>query len=193
MREAKIKRTTKETDIEVHVNLDGTGQTHIDTGVGFFDHMLTLFGFHAGIDLDVKAQGDLYVCDHHTIEDCGITLGQAFAQALGDKVGITRYGSFTLPMDETLANVTLDFSGRPYLVYHCELKREQVGTMSCEMVEEFLRAFAFACGLTLHVNVYYGNNDHHKIEAIFKALGHAISQAIVVNGDRVYSTKGKLE
>ena len=193
MREAQIKRTTKETDIEVHVNLDGTGQTHIDTGVGFFDHMLTLFGFHAGIDLDVKAQGDLYVCDHHTIEDCGITLGQAFAQALGDKVGITRYGSFTLPMDETLANVTLDFSGRPYLVYHCELKREQVGTMSCEMVEEFLRAFAFACGLTLHVNVYYGNNDHHKIEAIFKALGHAISQVIVVNGDRVYSTKGKLE
>ena len=193
MREAQIKRTTKETDIEVKVNLDGNVHTQIDTGIGFFDHMLTLFGFHAGIDLDVKAQGDLYVCDHHTIEDCGITLGQAFAQALGDKVGINRYGSFTLPMDETLANVTLDFSGRPYLVYHCELKREQVGTLSCEMVEEFLRAFAFACGLTLHVNVYYGNNDHHKIEAIFKALGHAISQAIIVNGDRVYSTKGKLE
>ncbi|MDY3036068.1 MAG: imidazoleglycerol-phosphate dehydratase HisB [Absicoccus sp.] len=193
MREAQIKRTTKETDIEVKVNLDGNGHTQIDTGIGFFNHMLTLFGFHAGIDLDVKAQGDLYVCDHHTIEDCGITLGQAFVQALGDKVGINRYGSFTLPMDETLANVTLDFSGRPYLVYHCELKREQVGTLSCEMVEEFLRAFAFACGLTLHVNVYYGNNDHHKIEAIFKGLGHAISQAIIVNGDRVYSTKGKLE
>ena len=133
------------------------------------------------------------VTDHHTIEDCGIVLGKAFKEALQDKKGIRRYGSFTIPMDETLCNVTLDLSSRSYLVYHCELKRERVGSFSCEMVEEFLRAFAFNAGITLHVNVYYGTNDHHKIEAIFKALGQALKQAVIVDGDKIFSSKGVLE
>lgn len=193
MRQASIKRDTLETKVDCKLDLDGTGKSTIDTGVGFFNHMLTLLAFHSGMDLDMHADGDLDVCDHHTIEDCGIVLGQAVAQALGNKKGIERYSSFNCPMDETLCNVSLDFSGRPYLVYHCELKRDQVGTMACEMVEEFLRAFAFNCGLTLHVNVYYGTNDHHKIEAIFKALGHALKQAVQVTGSGINSSKGILE
>lgn len=193
MRQATIKRETAETKVDLSLNIDGQGKGKIDTGIGFFNHMLTLLAFHSGMDLEVKANGDLDVCDHHTIEDIGIVLGQAMAQALQDKKGIERYGSFNCPMDETLCNVTLDFSGRAYLVYHCELKRDQVGTMACEMVEEFLRAFAFNCGLTLHVNVYYGNNDHHKIEAVFKALGHAIKQAVQITGTSVNSSKGVLE
>ena len=155
--------------------------------------MLTLFSFHSGIDVKLKANGDLNVCDHHTVEDCGILLGTCVKEALQDKRGIARYGNMMLPMDETLCNVTLDISGRPYLVYHCELKRDQIGNFSCEMVEEFLRAFAFAAGITLHVNVYYGVNDHHKIEAIFKALGRALKAAVKVEGDALPSTKGKLE
>ena len=193
MRQASIKRDTAETKVNLSLNVDGSGQADIDTGVGFFNHMLTLLAFHSGMDLNVKADGDLDVCDHHTIEDIGIVLGQAMAQALGDKKGIERYGSFNCPMDETLCNVTLDFSGRPYLVYNCELKRDCVGTMACEMVEEFLRAFAFNCGMTLHVNVYYGTNDHHKIEAIFKALAHAMKQAVQITGTGVSSSKGVLE
>lgn len=193
MRVASKTRETKETKIQCELNLDGTGKSEIDTGIGFFDHMLTLFSFHSKIDLTLKAQGDLYVCDHHTVEDCGIVLGNLIGQALGDCKGIQRYGSFTIPMDETLCNVTLDCSKRPYLVYNCELNREKVGEFSCEMVEEFLRAFAFQAGITLHVNVFYGKNDHHKIEAIFKALARALKEAIRVEGEELPSSKGVLE
>lgn len=193
MRIGKIERKTKETQIKVSINLDGCGQAKVNTGIGFFDHMLTLFSFHSGIDLDVKAQGDLEVCDHHTVEDCGIAMGQALKEALGEKRGIYRYGSFTLPMDETLCNVTLDISGRPYLVFHAAFKREQIGSFSTEMVEEFFRALAVQAGLTLHINVYYGANDHHQIEAMFKALGRALREAIEVNGNAIPSTKGWIE
>lgn len=193
MRTAAAKRTTKETDISMCLNLDGTKQIDVTTGIGFFDHMLTLFAFHSGFDLQVEAKGDLEVCDHHTVEDCGILLGDIFKEALQDKKGIQRYGNFVLPMDETLAQVTLDISGRPYLVYNCELKRDQIGTFSCEMVKEFLRAFADHAGITLHVNVWYGENDHHKVEAIFKALGRACKEAVAITSDELPSSKGVLE
>lgn len=193
MRSTKKQRDTKETQISCYLNLDGDGTSDIQTGVGFFDHMLTLFSFHSNIDLKLHAKGDLEVCDHHTVEDCGILLGACVKEALGDKRGIARYGSMDLPMDETLCNVALDISGRPFLVYHCELNRENIGSFSCEMVEEFLRAFAFAAGITLHVNVPYGTNDHHKVEAIFKALGRALKAAVKVEGTALPSTKGKLE
>ncbi len=193
MRKITKERNTNETKIKMSVNLDGKGTSHIDTGVGFFDHMLTLLAFHSKFDLDIKADGDLYVCDHHTIEDIGILLGNAIKEALGDKRGINRYGNFTIPMDETLCNVTLDISGRPYLVYHCELKRESIGTYSTEMTEEFLRALAVQAGITLHVNVFYGTNDHHKVEAIFKALGRALKQAVEITGTEIPSSKGVLE
>ena len=133
------------------------------------------------------------MCDHHTIEDCGILLGKLFLEALGDKKGIARYGSMNLPMDEVLCNVTLDISGRPYLVFNCELIRENIGTMSCEMVEEFFRAFSGASGITLHINVFYGKNDHHKVEAIFKAFGRALKQAVKIESDRIPSSKGVIE
>ncbi|MBP3852930.1 MAG: imidazoleglycerol-phosphate dehydratase HisB [Erysipelotrichaceae bacterium] len=193
MRKVTKERNTNETKIKMSVNLDGKGTSHIDTGVGFFDHMLTLLAFHSKFDLDIKADGDLYVCDHHTIEDIGILLGNVIKEALGDKRGINRYGNFTIPMDETLCNVTLDISGRPYLVYHCELKRESIGTYSTEMTEEFLRALAVQAGITLHVNVFYGTNDHHKVEAIFKALGRALKQAVEITGTEIPSSKGVLE
>lgn len=192
MRIAELTRNTKETKITARLNLDGDGTSTIDTGIGFFNHMLTLFAFHSGFDLDVQAEGDLDVCDHHTVEDIGIMLGDLLTSALGDKKGIARYGNFFLPMDETLAQVTLDISGRPYLVYNCELKRDNIGTFSCEMVSEFLRAFANHAQVTLHVNVLYGENDHHKVEAIFKALGRALAQAVKVEGDRLPSSKGVL-
>ncbi|WP_416326396.1 imidazoleglycerol-phosphate dehydratase HisB [[Eubacterium] hominis] len=193
MRIVTKERETNETNIRCSLNLDGNRISDIQTGIGFFDHMLTLFAFHSGIDLTLQAKGDLDVCDHHTVEDCGILLGTCVKEALGERRGIARYGSMMLPMDETLCNVTLDISGRPFLVYQCELKRDTIGTFSCEMVEEFLRAFAFASGMTLHVNVMYGTNDHHKVEAIFKALGRALKEAIKVEGDTLPSTKGKLE
>lgn len=193
MREASITRNTKETQISCTLNVDGSGKSDIHTGVGFFDHMLTLFSFHAKMDLNLQASGDLEVCDHHTVEDCGILLGTCLKQALGDRKGIERYGSMLLPMDETLAAVVLDISGRSYLVYDCELRRDTIGNFSCEMVEEFLRAFAFQAGITLHVQVPYGTNDHHKVEAIFKALGRALKAAVAITSDEVASTKGMLE
>lgn len=197
MRIAEKNRDTKETKIYEKINLDGNGNSDIGTGIGFFDHMLTLFAFHSNFDLVVKADGDLEVCDHHTIhhtiEDCGILLGKLFLEALEDKKGIARYGSVNLPMDEVLCNVTLDISGRPYLVFNCELIRENIGTMSCEMVEEFFRAFCVAAGVTLHINVYYGKNDHHKVEAIFKAFGRALKQAVKIESDRIPSSKGVIE
>lgn len=192
MRTAKKRRTTKESDIFVQIDLDGNNTTEISTGIGFFDHMLELFAFHAGISLKLQAKGDLQVCDHHTVEDCGIVLGECIKEALGDKKGIQRYGSFLLPMDETLVQIALDISNRPFLVYHAEIKREMIGSFSCEMVSEFLRALVNQAGITLHVNVLYGENDHHKIEAIFKGLGRAFRQAICITSDELPSTKGML-
>lgn len=193
MRSASLERNTKETQIKMSLNLDGEGKSNIDTGIGFFDHMLDLFTFHSNYDLSIIANGDLDVCDHHTVEDCGILLGTVFKQALGDKKGIARYGSFNLPMDETLCNVTLDISGRPYLVFNAEFKRESIGLYSCEMTEEFFRAFAVAAGVTLHINIFYGSNDHHKIEAIFKAFGRALKMATKIESDKLPSTKGVIE
>lgn len=193
MRSVSKSRETKETSISISLNLDGTGKSNIETGIGFFDHMLTLFAFHSGFDLDVQANGDLNVDDHHTIEDIGILLGNCLREALGDRKGINRYGNFMMPMDETLCNVTLDISGRPYLVYHCELTREKIGDYSCEMTEEFLRALAVQAGLTLHVNVLYGTNNHHMVEAIFKALGRALKEAAKITGTEIPSSKGVLE
>lgn len=194
MRAAETRRTTKETDVYAWLELDPEEQeTVIETGIGFLDHMLELFSFHSGFSLVVKAQGDLQVDDHHTVEDIGIVLGMLLKDALGDRRGIARYGTMFLPMDETLANVTLDISGRPYLVYNCNLTRDRIGEFSCEMLEEFLRAFAFNAGLTLHVNVLYGANDHHKAEAVFKGLGRALKAAVKVEGDQIPSSKGVLE
>lgn len=194
MREAKLERNTNETKIKLNINLDGSGKTSINTGVGFFDHMLNLMAFHGDFDLQVEAKGDLEVCDHHMVEDVGIALGQCFLEALGDKRGINRYGNFFLPMDETLAHVALDISGRSFLHFECEFKRESIGDFSTEMVKEFFRAFAFNSGITLHARVLYGENDHHKAEALFKALGRALKEAKYVNKDNMVlpSTKGML-
>lgn len=193
MRTASIERKTKETAVSCELCLDEKGSIKIDTGIGFFDHMMELFAFHSGFSLKLKADGDLDVDDHHTIEDCGIVLGSCLKEALADRKGINRYGSFTMPMDETLANVTLDISGRPYLVFNCEFKREQIGMMSTEMVEEFMRAVSVHAGITLHVNVYYGTNDHHKAEAVFKAFGRALKEAVQIVSDEIPSSKGMLE
>ena len=194
MREASLERNTNETQIKLKINLDGSGKTNISTGVGFFDHMLNLFAFHGNIDLDVQAKGDLEVCDHHMVEDVGIALGKCFLEALGDKRGIRRYGNFFLPMDETLAHVALDISGRSFLHFDCDFKRESIGTFSTEMVVEFFRAFAFNSGITLHARVLYVENDHHKAEALFKALGRALREAKDVDKDNMVlpSTKGML-
>ena len=193
-RSASVDRKTKETDIKLFINLDGEGKTSISTGVGFFDHMLNLMAFHGGFDLDINAKGDLEVCDHHLVEDVGIALGQIFIEALGDKRGIKRYGTFFIPMDEALAQVSLDISGRSFLVFDCDFKRESIGTFSTEMTKEFFRAFAFNAGITLHGKVLYGENDHHKVEALFKALGRALREAKEVdeNNMTLPSTKGML-
>lgn len=191
-REATINRNTSETKIKLHINLDGNGISDIDTGIGFFDHMLELFSFHSGIDLTLSCDGDTYICDHHTVEDIGIALGKCLNEALGDKVGIERYGTFYLPMDESLALVSLDISGRPYLVFDCNFNREIIGEFSTEMVEEFFRAFSFNAGLTLHMKILYGKNDHHKIEALFKGLGRALKIAKNITNNKIQSTKGIL-
>lgn len=189
-RVAQAKRDTKETQIEMSLNIDGSGECEIETGVGFFDHMLTLFAFQANFDLRIKANGDLDVCDHHLVEDTGILLGQLLKEALGDKRGIERYGNARVPMDECLTSVDLDLSGRSFLVYHCELKRDSIGAYSCEMTQEFLRALAYNSNMTLHVNNEYGENDHHKVESIMKALGRALRIAVAKTNDRIPSTKG---
>ncbi len=194
MRIGKINRATNETHVDVEINLDGAGVAEIDTGVGFFNHMLNLFAAHGQFDLKVICAGDLDVDGHHSIEDIGIALGAAVKAALGDKRGITRYGNFFLPMDETLALVSLDISGRPFLVYDGGELAPMIGAFDTELVEEFLRAFAFNAGITLHVKILYGKNSHHKVEAIFKALGHALRTAITVDEKikGVPSTKGVL-
>ncbi|WP_238858560.1 imidazoleglycerol-phosphate dehydratase HisB [Clostridium sp. YIM B02569] len=192
-RSSRRERITKETSIRVEIDLDGNGNSEINTGIGFLDHMLNLFSFNSKVDLNVFAKGDSYVCDHHTIEDIGITLGETFKESLGDKHGINRYGTFYIPMDETLALASIDVSNRPFLVFDCDFKREKVGEMSTEMVVEFFRAFAFNAGITLHLKVLYGENDHHKIEALFKAFGRAIKEAISRSSDNdIPSTKGSL-
>ena len=193
MREASLTRKTKETDVSVTWNLDGTGKASINTGIGFFNHMLELLAFHSATDLRVKAVGDIDVDDHHTIEDIGIVLGTVFRQALGDRIGIARYGFFLLPMDEVLAETAMDISGRPYLVFNCDFNRENVGAMATEMAEELFRAFAVADGVTLHINVRYGTNDHHKMEGIFKSFARTLKAAVKVEGNQIPSTKGMME
>lgn len=193
-RTACIERVTRETAIKVTLSIDGSGQTQVSTGIGFFDHMLTLFGKHGLFDLVAEAKGDLEVDGHHTVEDMGIVLGQALAKALGDKAGIKRYGTAFVPMDEALAMVSLDISGRPYLVFEAVLPSERVGQFDSELTEEFFRALSIHAGLTLHVRLLSGKNTHHIIEAIFKAFGRALDEA-TRQDDRikgVMSTKGIL-
>lgn len=192
MREGYIKRETKETKIELTLNVDGTGKNQINTGVGFFDHMLTAFSVHSGFDLAVSCKGDLWVDCHHSVEDVGIALGKAFAEALADKTGICRYGNFTIPMDEALASCSLDISGRPYLIFNAEFGDYRLGDMDSSMVEDFFRAFAMNGAVTLHINLQYGKNDHHKAEAIFKAFAHALKAAVKIQGEEVLSSKGSL-
>lgn len=190
MREATITRSTRETDITAKLNLDGSGICKIDTGIGFFDHMLTALTVHSGMDLELKAMGDLHVDGHHTVEDTGIVLGTTFREALKTSGAIARYGSAFVPMDESLAFASLDISNRPYLVFDCEYSDDRTGTFDNCLTEEFFRAFAFNAGITLHIKLMYGSNDHHKIEAIFKAVAHALKAAKAVTGGEVLSTKG---
>lgn len=192
MRTANIARKTKETDIELSVNLDGKGEVSVDSGIGFFDHMLTALAVHSGVDTNIKCKGDLYVDGHHSVEDIGICLGKAFAEALGDKAGIARYGSAYVPMDEALAFCSLDISGRAFLVFDANFSDDRIGEFDTCLAEEFFRAFAFNAGITLHIRQEYGKNDHHICEAIFKAVAHALKQALAYNGGAVLSTKGVL-
>lgn len=192
MRSAEIKRETAETKIGVSLKLDGSGSFEGTTGIGFFDHMLNLFACHSGIDLKISVQGDLEVDNHHTLEDLGIVFGEALAQALGDKKGINRYGCFYCPMDEALTRVVVDLSGRPYLVCNVPLKVERIGTFETEMLKEFLYAFAVNARMNLHIANLYGDNAHHIVESVFKALGHALKEAVTVSGSGVLSTKGVL-
>jgi imidazoleglycerol-phosphate dehydratase len=193
-RTAHIQRKTHETEIELELNLDGSGQSRIDTGVGFFDHMLELLTRHAAFDLTVRAKGDLHVDHHHTVEDVGICFGQAIKQALGDKSGIRRYGHFTLPMEETLATVAIDLSGRYYLVFQADFPAAKIGQFDSELVEDFWQATAANCLCNLHVLVHHGRNSHHVSEAIFKAAARALRMAVELDPRTVGvpSTKGTL-
>ena len=193
-RTAEVVRATKETDIQINLGLDGSGKIDVQTGVGFMDHMLTLFAVHGFFNLHIRAAGDLEVDDHHTVEDVGICLGQAFAKALGDKSGICRYGHAYVPMDETLARVCVDFSNRPFLYYNVILEDRKVGTFDTALAKEFLRALSLHAGLTLHIDLLHGENTHHILEAVFKALGRAMAAAASVH-DQVtgqLSSKGTL-
>ena len=193
MRIGTIERQTKETQISVGVNLDGKGKAEINTGIGFFDHMLTALSVHSGISMKVNVKGDLDVDCHHTIEDTGIALGQALAKALGAKSGIARDGTAYIPMDESLAMASLDLSNRPFLVFNCDFTNQSCGDYDLCMTEEFFRAFAFNSGMTLHINLLYGTNDHHKAEAVYKAVAHALKTAVTENNDgSTLSTKGVL-
>ena len=190
-RRGDITRRTKETDIEATLDLEG-GEVAISSGIGFFDHMLTALGVHSGFGLRVSCKGDLEVDGHHTAEDVGIALGQAFAQAIGDKKGIARYGSFYIPMDEALAFCSLDISGRPYLVFDAAFPQWRCGEFDCCLTEEFFRAFAMNAGVTLHIRSLYGHNSHHITEAIFKAVAHALKAACRIEYEGTLSTKGTL-
>lgn len=195
MREYQIKRTTKETDIELNLNLDGQGVSNIQSGCGFLDHMLTLFSKHARFDLSVKCKGDVEVDYHHTVEDIGICLGQAFKIALGDKKGITRYGDTILPMDEALILTAVDVSGRSFLSYNVNIRAKRVGTFDVELIEEFMIAFTQNAGINLHVNQLAGKNVHHILEGVFKSLARSLRTAVKIdeqNKDEIPSTKGVL-
>jgi imidazoleglycerol-phosphate dehydratase len=194
-RRSTIHRKTKETDIALSLDLDGSGRVKAGTGIGFLDHMLDHLGKHSLCDLEVSAKGDLHVDDHHTCEDVAICLGEALQKALGDKAGICRYGSASVPMDEALAHVSLDLSGRPAVVFAVKFSGQKIGTFDVQLVEEFLRRLAATAGMNLHVNVPYGTNDHHIAEAIFKAVAQALRQAKAIDPQRkgeVPSTKGSL-
>lgn len=193
-RRFEIERSTTETTIALAFLLDGTGDENIQTGVGFFDHMLTLFTKHGLFDLSVQCDGDLDVDQHHTVEDVGIVLGQAFQQAIGTKEGIQRYATVTTPMDESLSTISIDISGRPYLVYHVEGLKDTVGQFDTELVQEFFQGFVNHAGITLHINVHYGKNTHHIIESIFKGFGRALGEASAKNAQitGIPSTKGLL-
>ncbi|MFW2853605.1 imidazoleglycerol-phosphate dehydratase HisB [Sphingomonas sp. TX0543] len=195
MRTATITRATSETDIAVTVNLDGSGQYDVETGIGFFDHMLEQLARHSLIDLSVRTKGDLHIDQHHTVEDTGIAIGQAIAQALGDKRGIRRYGDALSPMDETLTRVALDISGRPWLVWNTEFTQKRLGEMDTEMFKHWFHSFAQAAGITLHVETLHGENNHHIAESAFKGLARALRQAVEIDprkADTIPSTKGML-
>lgn len=192
MRTAEIERKTKETNIKLKISIDRQFENQIETGIGFFDHMLTALAVHSGMSMNLSAIGDLYVDSHHTVEDTGIVLGKAFAQAIGEKLGINRYGHDYIPMDEALGFASVDISGRPYLVFNGKFSEDKIGDFDTCLTEEFFRAFAFNAGITLHINILYGSNDHHKCEAVFKAVAHALKMAVEINGDEVLSTKGVL-
>ena len=190
-RTATIERNTKETQISIQLDLDG-GEVQVNTGIGFFDHMLTAFGFYAGIGLKLTAKGDLYVDGHHTVEDTGIVLGQAIREALGDRKGIRRFGSAYVPMDEALTFTALDFSNRPYLVFDAEMPQERIGEYDSCLTLEFMRAVAHNAGITLHQKCFYGVNAHHITEGLFKSFGLAVKDAVKIEGSGVTSTKGVL-
>lgn len=195
MRKADIRRTTKETDVAVAIDLDGTGAADVATGIGFLDHMLDLLARHARIDMKIKAKGDLHIDHHHTTEDVGIALGQAVKRALGDMKGVTRYADVHLPMDEALTRVAIDISGRPFLVFKAEFSRDKVGEFDTELVREWFQAFAMNAGITLHVETLYGSNDHHIAESCFKGLARALRFAVAIDPrakNEVPSTKGRL-
>ncbi len=195
MRKAKVDRKTKETDIRIELDLEGSGSYKVDTSIPFLDHMLSLMSRHGLMDMKIKAKGDIEIDDHHTVEDTGIVLGKALRQALGDMKGIRRYGQASVPMDECLASVSLDISGRPYLVYKVEFpKKSKLKDFDPDLIEDFLQAFVSHAGVTLHIGVPYGRNTHHIIEAVFKALGRALRQAVEIDPrvKGVPSTKGRL-
>lgn len=195
MRQATVQRKTRETAIKVTVGLDGEGLSSIESGVGFFNHMLDQLARHGLIDIDLKADGDLHIDDHHTVEDCGIVLGKAVAKALGERKGIRRYGEAYVPMDETLVRCVIDLSNRPFLVWRVEMPSNKIGTFDSQLVREFFQAFAVAVGATLHVEALYGENAHHVAEACFKALARALRASIEIDprrGDETPSTKGVL-
>lgn len=192
MRKATLRRTTGETDISISLTVDGSGHFEGTSGIGFFDHMLHLLARHSSMDISLTCQGDLDVDNHHTIEDIGITLGEVFEKALGDKKGIHRYGCFFCPMDETLSRIVLDLSGRSYLVFDVDIPVERIGSFETEMTREFFLAFANNAKMNLHMATLYGVNGHHIVESLFKGIGHALKEAVTIEGDTVLSTKGVL-
>lgn len=192
MRKSSKHRTTLETDIKCDLLLDGSGKSSIQTGIGFLNHMLTLFAFYSQIDLEIEVKGDFHVDSHHVVEDIGLVLGSCIKEALDNKLGINRYGAAYIPMDESLARAVIDFSGRPYLVYNCSYTRHDLGTLDTQNIKEFFKSFTNTSLTTLHLSLLYGENDHHKAEALFKAFGQAIDQAKQIMNDRIPSTKGVL-
>jgi imidazoleglycerol-phosphate dehydratase len=195
MRQAEVERKTKETTITARVNLDGSGRCDVQTGIGFLDHMMEQIARHSLIDLEIKAAGDLHIDYHHTTEDVGLAVGEAVSRALGERKGIVRYGCATAPLDEALTRVVVDASNRPYLVWRVDFRRDKLGTMDTELFKEWFQAFAQKAGLTLHVETFYGDNNHHIVESAYKALARALRQAVAIDprqGDAVPSTKGTL-